>query len=345
MIMWKGPLVDGITQSLIIKFLECPYRFYIYAILGLKEYEELHPNLIYGDTGHVGLENIIDKPITNDMFSPEDWDDIKVAMQHHMKDYYPTGDPFYVDSLMHYLPLYDDTYKERGTFTAELPFRIPYRTHGGNDVTLRGKIDGHCPDLGTIVEHKFKGKIDPVQARYEIPVDLQVNVYLYASKSTKVIYDLLRIPDNQWSMPPKRSMEKKRGYIKSLYVDRKWGDFPVYQKKHLWIAQEEFTIQQEDIEKYMSFTVSPICDLICAWYEHVTDPKFDIEDPACYGALMYQSPVRLFNPSLTLNFKCNYHSYLTNQIEREDLIPVEDYFPEIQEDDKTKNLPNFSPKA
>ena len=52
---WKGPLEGGITQSLLTKFLECPYRFYLYAGLGLEQPGEPEPNLIWGDICHKGL--------------------------------------------------------------------------------------------------------------------------------------------------------------------------------------------------------------------------------------------------------------------------------------------------
>ena len=47
--LWKGPVIDGITQSMIGKFIQCPYRFYLYAILGKVDNKPLPDNLIWGD--------------------------------------------------------------------------------------------------------------------------------------------------------------------------------------------------------------------------------------------------------------------------------------------------------
>ncbi len=56
---WKGPFVDGITQSIMQRFIRCPFQFYLYAYCGLEDPKPPSPNLAWGDTLHKGLEHLV----------------------------------------------------------------------------------------------------------------------------------------------------------------------------------------------------------------------------------------------------------------------------------------------
>ncbi len=329
---WPGPLHAGITQSLINRFLECPYRFYLYACLGLEELGEPEPNLIYGDTGHKGLEHIIRRPYRMIDFSPDDWVEIDSEIDAHISKYWPMAPATFPISIKRMIRLYDDSYKdEHGPFVAEKEFAIPYLTSHGHNVTLRGKIDGIADD-GFMVEHKFKGRFEPKYIRQEIQVDQQLMIYSHVSGSRSGIYDTIKIPDTQWAKPPQRKMERPSSYINSLYDDREWGDYPISRKRHLWISQIPYDLESDDITKYFQFTVDPLIDRICKWYEHVQQPGFDPDNPKFYNHIFYKTPVRHFNPSNTEMYKCNYYNYLTGQITLDDLVPVKAFYAELKQE-------------
>lgn len=355
---WKGPKHDGITQSILNRFLgEDPYRLYLYFGLGLEEFSETEPNLMYGSAAHVGLEHIIEKPYTLPDFTPEDWADVHGAVDDCLNNDFPECPPTFSHSIKRLLELYDDSFKdEYGRFMTEVPFSVPYTTGHGHDITLRGKIDalqiieggtksdtckltdhdlrhlieGYAPG-STIGEHKFKGKIDPMGARVEIPVDLQVAMYCYASGAREVIYDNIRIPDTQYSLPPKRQYQKTKSYIDELYDSRKWGDFPVSQRKHLWFSQLPIPITQQNIDDTFHFTLDPVVDWIVRWYEHCSDPNFDYQNPKYYNHIFYKKPIRLFDAARTMTFKGNYYGHMTNQLDIDDLIPVKSFYAELPE--------------
>jgi len=341
---WKGPYEEGVSQSLINKYLECPYRFYLYAILGLEEKHPLEPNLIWGDTFHKGLELLIQEPQLAWDFPQEKWAEIDAALDHHLEQYvpFPPTFPFSIKRMLRY---YDDSYKEGAPhFNTERVFAIPYKT-AKNEVILRGKLDGDNPS--TIVEHKCKGKLAIEQTRDEVPVDLQINMYTYAwqhfyetPELPLIIYDTIRIPDTQFALPQRRMRQSISNYIEELYTTSTWGDFPVEKRRGLWLDQAKIWLTKQGHRDFKTFVLNPLIDLICAWWDHVTAPNFDPGDPACYNEVFYRVPVRHFNPSNTQNFKCNYHSFLTGAIDLDELTPVKSYFPELEEPPKT---PSISP--
>lgn len=323
---WKGPYEGGITQSLIGKFLECPYRFYLYTILGLQEDSEPNDNLVWGDTFHKALELLIEKPYTKDNFTEKDWKEIDEAIENHLKTRYPLAPGSFRFSIKHMIRLYDDSYKEDATFKTEQIFSFPYK-----DVLLRGKVDGISLSSEILVEHKCKGKLD-LDNRAEILQDLQVNMYCLATGAHKVIYDVIRIPDTQWSLPRKKVMEGWAPYMNRLYHTENYGDFPISRWKNRWLAQFNETIGSQDLKQYQQFTIDPLIEKVKRWWDHVTQPGFDPDNPSYYNDIFYKTPIRHFDPGKTERFKCSYWNYLTGAIGIDDLIPVEDYYAELQSD-------------
>lgn len=331
---WPGPLKGGVTQSLLSKFLEDPYGFYLYAGLGLEEPGSPEPNLVWGCIAHTGLEHIIEIPYTINEFTPEDWNGIHAAIDEYIYRDWPMALPTYAISVKNMIALYDDSYKsDHGPFVTEQKFSVEHKTSRGNIVTLRGKADG-VSGL-TLVEHKCKGKIDINQTRAETFTDLQVTVYCKVLGTRQVIYDLIRIPDTQWSLPPKRQYEQPKSYINSLYTDRIWGDFPVSKKKHLWLQQCTLELTDEQIERNMAETVDPLIDKLCKWYLYVSDPNFDFQNPSHYNDIFYKTPIRHFDPARTQSYKSAYWNHRTDAIDIEDMQPVRSFYAEL-DDEVTK---------
>jgi len=331
-VAWKGPLRGGITQSLLTRFLECPYRFYLYAGLGLEEPVEPEPNLIWGDICHKGLELLIEKKWERTEFTPEDWEEIYGGVEEHIKSDWPGAPITFLPSIKQMLTLYNDEYKQTyGEFVTENKFQVEHTTPNGNLVSLRGKADGWNQEHKVLVEHKCKGKIDIQQTMRETPTDLQVNVYSYVLGTRTIIYDLIRIPDTQWSLPPKRQYENPVSYIKSLYDKREWGDYPIFTKKHKWIQQMIIELNDEAVQQVMDETINPLIDKLCVYWDYVNQPNFDHDDPKFYNHIFYKTPIRHFDPSRTQSYKCSYWNLLTDSIGIEDLVPVKSFYAELDE--------------
>ena len=329
---WKGPYEEGVTQSLLNRFLVCPYRFYLYAILGLDENRDLHPNLIWGSIYHKGLEWLIKNPKLSSDFTDSDWEEIDNAVDAYIESDYPDCPVTYPITIKRMLRLYDDSYKERAEFITEKVFEEKYEHPTFGTIKLKGMADGLSLDKSILVEHKCKGKIEGQLSRQETPVDFQVQLYCLMLGPREVIYDLIRIPEAQFFMPKRRVHEKIKAYANSLIDDRKHGDFPVGPNKHLWLDQHTTFQDQVSLADFINFRLNPLLHKLCRWWERVNEDNFDPDNPDFYDDVFYQVPIRHFNPSNTEKFKCDYHDYLTGAIDMDDLIPVKSYFSELEDD-------------
>jgi len=348
---WQGPNKDGLTQSLINKWLSLdPYLMYFYLILGKEEYRDMEDNLMWGDTAHVGLEHLLEIPETVDQMSDEQWEDLDEKYLRYMAENYPLSGPTFKHSIPRMLRLYDDSYKRKlGRIKTEVPFKVPYTTESGTNITLKGKIDGlelmegdnpYCllddlpPGMTSgkyTIEHKFKGRVDDANQRAELYVDLQINIYNYVAGTTRVIYDIIRIPDTQYAKPPYGRDTSHRGYVKRLYTGTKWGDFPIEKNQHLWIYQYDIRLDRADIRNYLREFLDPVAEQITRWYDHVTQPEFDINNTSTWGSVVYRKPVRLFDPSLTQSYKGDFYGFRTGDVDESELLDVDSYYAELPE--------------
>jgi len=314
---WAGPLDGGVTQSLLNRYLDCPFRFYLYAVLGKDDPTPEKDNLMWGSICHYGLEQIIKDPIPVKEWPSDRKDYLRQQIHEYVTSHFVHAPASFPDSCYEMVCLYDDSYKIGTKFETEKEFNFTYVTNTGNKVTLRGKRDGLSEN--TLVEHKCVGFNDPNQARLETPFDLQVNLYLMASKVYHVIYDKIRIPDIQKYAPPRRTGERNSNWVQRLYHQHFWKDFPISKNKFLWLDQFEFYRTEEEIEHWRLFELNPLLNSLCAYWEKVTDPNFDPNNPDHYDHLFYVKPIRTFDASRTEKYKCNYYDYLTGNMTYESL--------------------------
>lgn len=327
--MWKGPIVDGITQSLINSYLECPFSFYIKTILGLKEEEEPSVNLIWGDTFHKGLEILLETK--SEAAAIE-------AMEEHLTNRYPNAPP----TVRHTTAKMLDIYRIKGNhmdveWHPELLMDIEFPIKN-YPVRFRGKLDGLCehhPSYNRLlVEHKAKGYIDPLQVKDELPEDLQVNIYMYLHDVEYVAYDLIKIPEAQKYGPPPSYAESAAQWTDRIFhgpIGSYNGNYPIHKARHKWVHQGVHLLPRENQELYWSRTVIPLILRIIEWYEYVTSPEFNMDDPACYNSIFYRTPIRSFSGRRTESFKCPYYSYLIGEMDLSELTPTKSLFSELED--------------
>lgn len=328
---WKGPAVDGITQSMIGRFLQDPYQFYLYAGLGLEERHTPEPNLVWGCGFHKALELLIPKEKRIQDLEEDELEDTRKKVEAYLEYEFPGTPPTYAVSIMYMAQKYNDEYKEGDSFATEIVFNSQYTTRLGREVILRGKLDGLNHDRTIMLEHKCKGRIDLQQTIAEVPYDLQVTMYALASKAGTVIYDLIRIPDTQYGMPLRRQQQSPNSYIKELYTSRSWGDFPVYSKPHLWLQQAYVYLEDEVIQENIDKTLNPIIEAMCQYYDYCSSSTFDWQNPKHYNEVFYKKPIRQFDPMLTPKFKGSYWNFMTGQLSLDELKPVKSFYGELEE--------------
>ena len=346
---WKGPCVDGITQSLINNYLQCPFRFYIKAILGLEEDLPPHPNLVWGDCYHYGLEALINSYGSN----ASNKDSIKAAQAaayNRLKNHWgqssldPSDDSYYsYDSykatIHEMLRLYDTSILPEGPWKAEQEFNQLIAPPGSTtQYRFKGKRDGLLAPSGALLEHKAKSyyAIDPAHLRDEIEEDLQCNIYMTVSEVETVYYDLIGIPETVRGMKnPYRPVSMTDfEYAQSLVLGGTYKDngiFPIIDNTHAWISQAPYTITHSSQKRYWDRTIWPIVRRIHEWYDYVTDSSFDPNNPSCYNSIFYRQPVRTFVASNTEKFKCEYHGYLTGNEDLCNLKPINSLYNELDQ--------------
>lgn len=188
--LWSGPESDspagGITNSLLSRYLACPYRFSIKVIDGLGPVDQFNKSIEYGNMWHVCEECLANEmdwrenlqayakslcnKYRNDQLDIERWYQICKAQF-----------PIYVD----YWSKHPDV-KERTPLLQEQVFNVPYQLPSGRMVYLRGKWDavdliGKGKDAKVMIqENKSKGDIDAESLQRQLLFDLQTMLYTTA---------------------------------------------------------------------------------------------------------------------------------------------------------------------
>jgi len=348
---WRGPIVGGITQSLLSKYLQDPFSFVLYYGLGLEEPSQLNQNLMWGNMMHKLLEVTLQWTELYHSLPEEHRTTVqKVLKQEESK--YVSIDPTTIHSVQEMMKLYDDRFKLYFDVETERQFKEPYRTKNFT-ISLMGKIDGIGRRNGNfndslvpmglsidksriLVEHKCKGRHDKLQHRQEIRTDLQLNLYLHAMEllgepCDHVVYDILRIPEVQWNCPPRQAGERHKFYIERVYNNcTAYKEYPVARNKIFWVDQHISTHPRETVTLYRKEVLDPIIDSLCYMYEYTLADSFDPFNPDCYNHLFHKRPLRLFDPARTDSYKKDFYNYLTGQIDLDGLVPVPSLFKELE---------------
>lgn len=188
---WKGPDVDGITQSLLGRFLECRERFRLKVVEGLIEDEGFSRPLGFGNLwhaaeearlgGHDWLQAVQKYRRKLDLRYPNDAAEV-------MKWYKVCAVTFPI--YLEYWSKHKDESKAK-PILEEISFAVPYTLPSGRSVLLRGKWDAlRLLDLPKskkqgiyIKEHKTKGEIDEEGILKTLGFNFQTMMYQIALRT------------------------------------------------------------------------------------------------------------------------------------------------------------------
>jgi len=190
--LWKGPEVDGVTQSLLSRFLQCRERFRVYAIEGLRPVEQFNHRIEYGSMWHVCEESLAATPNL-----VGEW---VISLGHYAKGLCKKY-PLQQEQIQHWynvcrvqFPVYADYWakhpdvKYRTPLLQEQVFDVPCHLPSGRIVRLRGKWDS-VDLIGKgksarvyLQENKTKGDVNEQQLQRQLAsgFDLQTMFYLVA---------------------------------------------------------------------------------------------------------------------------------------------------------------------
>jgi hypothetical protein len=363
--LWKGPSVDGVTQSLLQNFLVCRERFRVKTVLGLGPAENFSQALEYGNMWHVCEEAL----------------SAKKPWKKPLEEYVLTlakKFPQQTEQVFHWgkvcqtqFPIYQAWWAEhpdndkRTPLLQEYAFKLPYKLPSGRIVYLRGKFDAvdFIENLCNLFlqENKSKGDIDAIGLRKMLAsgFELQTMFYLIAlilalevddtvkekvkkirGKVTKpltvqgVRYNVIRRPLSGGKGSIRKHQPTKtnpQGETDEEFYKRLGETIDGLREpngEHYYFMRWKVLISRKDVERFRKATLDPILEQLCDWWAWIEagQPSGKIEVEA--SSLHFQYPYNVYNP-LDDGRYSDVDNYLVDGSEV-GLRKIETLFPELE---------------
>jgi hypothetical protein len=297
--LWRGPEEDGVTQSLLSRFLSCRERFRLLVVEGLRPAPTFNHRLEYGNMWHVCEQAIAEFPNSAKM-NPPAWEAKLKFYATGLCQQYPTQqeqiDHWYNVCRVQF-PLYVEYWsrhpdvKDRMPLLQEQVFDVPYRLPSGRTVRLRGKWDsvdlvGKGKNAGIwLQENKTKADINEAQMKRQLSFDMQTMLYmvaldysckerakggdyLFANQLCGVRYNVIRRPLSGGRgsiVRHKPTKSNPQGETKVHYYSRLSdiikGDLPYF------FMRWQVTVTPADVAKFRREFLDPILEQLCDWWD------------------------------------------------------------------------------
>jgi len=303
--VWKGPCEDGITQSLLSRWLVCRERFRLLVVEGLKPADGFNKAIEYGNMWHVCEEGLA---------AGRDWSKdlldycIKLRTKYKL-DQNEVEKWFQVCKVQ--FPVYVSFWKKRGSrkkrmsISQEEVFKVPYKLPSGRVVYLRGKFDGVNKVTGGVElwENKTKGEIDEEKIAKQLIFDLQTMIYIIALRARYdnvkgVLYNVIRRPlsGGKGSIRQhKPTKSNPSGESSAEYYNRLSGI--IEEDPTSYFMRWEVVITDADVEKFEATFLKPCLEQLCDWWGEI-----DTGNDSPWGFLFnehklhYRFPYGVYNP-------------------------------------------------
>ena len=195
--VWLGPEVEGVTFSLLSRFLVCRERFRLLVIEGIAPVERFNHKLEFGNMWHVCEEGwgAPDHPVV--IRTDNSWHGPLIGYCQQLAKKYPMDRHeinHWYDKCRTQFPLYlkhwskHPDVKSRVTLCPEKVFQVDYKLPSDRIIKLRGKWDS--VDIVTdeegegiyLQENKTKSSIDQEEITTQLSYDFQTMIYLVTLK-------------------------------------------------------------------------------------------------------------------------------------------------------------------
>lgn len=353
-IVWKGPLEDGVTQSLLGRYLTCKERFRLQVIEGLTTATHFSARLEYGNLWHACEEGLAKKA---------DWQlNLREAARAMVKKYPLAGseiEKWYKVCLTQF-PIYVKWWSKHKDVTTRTPlfqeevFKIPY-TLNDRTVLLRGKFDsvdliGKTENV-YLQENKTKGDIEPALMQRQLSFDCQTMFYLIALENllpnkriAGVRYNVIRRPlsggkgsirqhQPSKSNPEGESEESFYSRLGTIIEEAIEDD-----GSHYFFMRWKVDTTSHDIEKFKRECLNPVLENLCDDYEwwrycfesgeSVYDYELRQKSYPLHRSRHYRLPYGIYNP-IAEGTPTDLDEYLASGSET-GLQRVTNLFPELE---------------
>ena len=273
--LWKGPERDGITYSMLSKFLVCRERFRLLVVEGLRPQRRFNHRLEYGTMFHLCEEVHKDggnwlEALTNHC---KELADRHIVQHAEILKWYEVCKIQFPDYIRHW-----KNHNPKKLLSQEEVFSIEYELPDGWKVKLRGKMDSLFYDRGLILqENKTKGKIDRRAIEEQLGLDLQTMMYLtairrlYPGKRIKgVLYNIIRRPLSGGKGTIKKHKPTKTnpaGETTASFYNRLaayWREEP-----DDWFVRWNVAVSTYDLDRFEHNLLNPLLTQLCNWWKWV----------------------------------------------------------------------------
>lgn len=333
--LWKGPMVDGVSQSLLCRFLVCRDRFRVHTIEGLEANDRFNHRLEYGNMWHVCEEahaanlSITDRENKLMQYCQELQQRYKTSGEDILKYYNicKLQYPIYAD----YWSKHPDV-KDRTPFFQEVSFKIPFLLPSGRVVFLRGKFDS-VDLIGKgktaaiyLQENKSKGDIDPVAMLKQLKYDMQtlfyltalhlLNDYMEGEAPREIERQLEDIQPDEHLMGPLVGWNGKIAGVRYNVIRRPLagGRHSIKQKQgqtlsgyytelrdriagdtDYFFMRWKVDFTKEEVLRFQRQTLIPMLEQLCDWYTSVTGGNV-YDSPIGHNYQNYLMPYGVYSP-------------------------------------------------
>jgi hypothetical protein len=324
--LWKGPQEDGITFSLLSRFLVDRERFRIYVVEGLRPVPSWDHRTGFGNMWHVCEEEWAKPGNAGERMSR-----VRVALGHYAREQCQRY-PMQQEQIEHWynvvkvaFPIYVDYWSRHPDVIARTPlfqekvFGVNYTLPSGRVVRLRGKWDSvDCVGKNGetrlfLQENKTKSEINEQKIVQQLTFDLQTLMYLTALQRYQgaddfrtgipiagVRYNVVRRPlgGGKGSIRQKKpSKSNSLGESKDEFYARLSGLIRVDPASYF--MRWDVGVLPADIKRFQERCLNPLLENLCVWWEAVSsyDRPSDIFE-APLNNIHWQTPYGLWNPLL-----------------------------------------------
>jgi hypothetical protein len=320
--LWKGPEVDGITQSMLGRFLVCKERFRVQYIEGLVPTEDrFNHRLEYGQMWHVCEEAVANK---------DDWKEKLTEYTNRLKFQYLMQQAEVVKwknvcekQFEVYLDYWKDKKTEATPLLTEYTFAHRYQLPSGRLILLRGKMDGVFKQTHTVgpptvwlKENKTKSEINEMDIQRQLGFDLQTMMYLLVlhgeqksmqdttiktrTSSVKngirtfwpiqgVMYNVIRRPLSGGSgsiRQHKPTKSNPAGESEADYYERLKG--VIQEAPETFFARWESSVSLPMMLQFKQRFFIPLLEYVAYWYDEIVKGQLPLGH--------WQHPFGIYNP-------------------------------------------------
>ena len=328
-----SPYKDGITQTLLGKFIVCRERFRLHAVEGLQRvpesFAEVH-KMEFGSLLHAGFEEWFDsydqkkavKAIR--LYAAE----LTGRFKSETKDV-ATWVRYAIRMFNLYARQWSRQDSAREFIATEQTFRVNYRLPSGREVVLRGKYDGIFKDRDKIwlLEHKVKGWIDEDSLQQSLGQNLQAMLYL-STLATEgevggILYDVVRRP-----LASKDRIRQTQRESRDEFEDRLFG--LIESKPKDYFMRFRVPVTNADVASFERTTLDPLLEQLCDWFDWIEE-----HEPFESGnKLHYMRPFGIFD-GMDFGSRGDYYDFITTGAQA-GLKRVDNLFPELGETNEEK---------